>query len=64
MLVYLPATLVLVIVGERLAARYAPGALVAPLLAALAPFLAAPAALLPAALIALPVAAIRKAVSV
>ena len=62
-LVYLPATLVIMVVGDRLAGLYAPGALVAPLLAALAPFLAAPVALLPAALIALPVAVIRKAAS-
>lgn len=62
-LVYLPATLVLMVVGDRLAGLYAPGALVAPLLAALAPFLAAPAALLPAALIAVPVAVVRKSVS-
>ncbi|MFN2387226.1 MAG: hypothetical protein ABR576_13240 [Thermoanaerobaculia bacterium] len=62
-LVYLPATLVLMVAGDRLATLYAPGALVAPLLAALAPFLAAPAALLPAAVVAIPVAALGKAVS-
>jgi hypothetical protein len=62
-LAYLPATIALMVAGDRLATLYAPGALVAPLLAALAPFLAAPAALLPAALIAIPVAAVGKAVS-
>ena len=58
---YLVAAAALVLAGDGLGTRYAPGALIAPLLAALAPFLAAAVALLPAALLAAAIAAIRKA---
>jgi hypothetical protein len=47
--------------GDRLAARLAPGALLAPLLVALAPFVAGAAAMLPAAALAAPFAALRRA---
>lgn len=60
-LLTLVAAGVLLFLGEGLGARYAPGALIAPLLVALAPFLAVLVAFVPAALLALPVAAIRKA---
>jgi hypothetical protein len=50
-----------VLLGDRLASRYAPGALVAPVLVALAPFLAPVLALVPAALVALPVSFLRRA---
>ena len=55
------ATGVLVWVGDRFAARLAPGSLVAPLLVAFAPYGAAAVALVPAAILAAPVAALRKA---
>ena len=58
---FLVATGVVVWVGDRMAARLAPGALVAPLLVAFAPYPAAALALLPAAVLAAPVAALRKA---
>ena len=45
--------------GERVAARLAPGALVAPVLVGFAPFAAAALAALPAALVAAPIAAAR-----
>ena len=60
-LLYLLTAGAMVFVGERLGTRYAPGALIAPLLVALVPFLAAIVAFIPAAVLALPVAAIRKA---
>ena len=47
-------------VGERVALRQAPGALVAPLIAALAPFVGAALAAFPAAALAGPVALIQK----
>jgi hypothetical protein len=58
---FLVATGVVVWIGDRMAARLAPGALVAPLLVAFAPYPAAALALLPAAVLAAPVAALRKA---
>jgi len=51
----------LVVVGDRLSARYTPGALVAPLVVAFSPFVAAGLALAPAAVLALPIAALRRA---
>lgn len=59
-LLFLAASAILVFEGERVAARFAPGALVAPILMALAPFLAAVIAVVPAALLAAPLAAVRK----
>lgn len=47
-------------VGERLALRQAPGALVAPLVAAVSPFLGAALAALPAAALAAPLALLQK----
>jgi hypothetical protein len=58
---FLVATCVVVWVGDRMAARLAPGALVAPLLVAFAPYPAAALALVPAAVLAAPVAALRRA---
>jgi hypothetical protein len=58
---FLVATGVVVWIGDRMAARLAPGALVAPLLVAFAPYPAAALALVPAAVLAAPVAALRKA---
>ena len=60
-ILFLAGTAVLVFVGERLAARYTPGALVAPILVAVAPFLSGTVALLPAALAAAPLALLFKA---
>lgn len=57
---YLVATGPLVFVGEKMAARLAPGALVAPLLVAAAPFGAAAVAFLPAAILAGPLALVLK----
>lgn len=51
----------LVVLGDRLSARYTPGALVAPLLVAFSPFAAAGLALPPAFILALPIAALRRA---
>jgi hypothetical protein len=51
----------LVVAGDRLAARYTPGAIVAPLLVAFAPFGAAALAVAPAAILAVPLAALRRA---
>jgi hypothetical protein len=59
-LLYLPVSAALVLVGDRLARTYAPEALVAPLLAAIAPLFAAPLALVPAAVLAGPLAVVRK----
>ena len=58
---FLVGTGALVVAGDRLAARYTPGAVVAPLLVAFAPFGGAVLALAPAALLAFPVAALRRA---
>ncbi len=58
---FLVATGVVVWVGDRLANRMAPGALVAPLLVAFAPYPAAALALVPAAVLVAPVAALRRA---
>ena len=58
---FLLATAVLVAVGEREAARLAPGALVAPVLVAVAPFGAAPVAFPFAAVFAAPVAFLLRA---
>jgi hypothetical protein len=58
---FLVATGILVWVGDRMAARLAPGSLVAPLLVAFAPYGAAVVALLPAAVLAAPIAALRRA---
>ena len=57
---FLIATGVAVFQGERVAARVAPGALVAPLLVAFAPFAGAAAAALPAAVLAVPIALARR----
>lgn len=59
--VFLVATGLVVWMGDRLAGRLAPGALVAPLLVAFAPFAAAFLAIIPAAVLAAPVAALRRA---
>lgn len=53
---FLTATLPLVFFGEKVVARLAPGALMAPILVALAPFGAALVALIPAAILAAPLA--------
>lgn len=58
---FLVATGVVVWIGDRMAARLAPGALVAPLLVAFAPYPAAALALVPAAVLAAPVAALKRA---
>ena len=58
--VFLLATGILVWAGDRIAARLAPGSLVAPLLVAFAPYGAAALALVPAALLAAPFALLRK----
>jgi hypothetical protein len=58
--VFLVASALVVVAGERLAARVAPGALVAPVLVGFAPFAAAFLALIPAALLAVPMQAIRR----
>jgi hypothetical protein len=58
---FLVASGTLVVAGEGAASRWAPGALLAPLIIAFAPFAAGAAALLPAAALAAPIAAIRKA---
>jgi hypothetical protein len=57
---YLVTTGPLVFIGEKVAARLAPGALVAPLLVAAAPFAAAAVALVPAAILAGPLALLSK----
>lgn len=57
---FLAANALIVFVGERLAGKLAPGALVAPVLAGLAPFLAAAIAVIPAAVLAAALAAARK----
>ncbi|HJW13142.1 MAG TPA: hypothetical protein VJ776_00520 [Thermoanaerobaculia bacterium] len=59
-LLFLAGSAVAVFLGERLAGRVAPGALVAPALMAFAPFAGAAAALLPAAVLAVPLALARK----
>ena len=59
-LVFLVCSVVAMWVGERLALRQAPGALVAPLVAAVAPFAGAALAALPALVLAGPVALIQK----
>lgn len=58
--VFLLCSVVAMWVGERLALRQAPGALVAPLVAALAPFAGAALAAIPAVVLAGPVALIQK----
>ncbi len=58
---FLIVSAVLVLVGDGVAARQAPGALVAPLLVAAAPFLAAVLAVAPAALLAAPLALLLRA---
>ena len=58
--VFLLASVVAMWIGERLALRQAPGALVAPLVAAVAPFAGAALAAVPALLLAGPVALIQK----
>ena len=58
---FLIASGVLVFVEDRLADKYVPGALVAPVLVAMAPFAGAAVALLPAALLAIPVVFLRRA---
>lgn len=58
---FLLASGALVLWGDRVAGRTAPGAALAPLLVALAPFAAGGAALLPAAALAAPLAALLKA---
>lgn len=57
---YLAASGVLVFAGDRLARRYLPDVLVAPVLVAFAPFGAAALAVLPAALLAGPLALLRR----
>lgn len=59
--VFLVTSPALLVAGDRTAALLAPGALVAPLLAAMTPFAAAALALLPSALFAFPVAAVLRA---
>ena len=58
--VFMVASALVVVAGERLAARVAPGALVAPVLVGFAPFAAAPIALIPAALLAVPLQAVHR----
>ena len=58
--VFLVSSALVVFAGERLAARIAPGALVAPVLVGFAPFAAALFALIPAALLAVPLLAVRR----
>jgi hypothetical protein len=58
---FLLASGALVLWGDRIASRTAPGAALAPLLVAMAPFAAGAAALLPAAALAAPLAALLKA---
>ncbi len=60
-ILFLACSTVLVFVGERTAARIAPGALISPILVALAPWVAAALAVLPAALLAVPFAIIPRA---
>jgi len=60
-ILFLIATGVALFAGDRIAERVAPGALVAPILAAVAPFAGAVLALLPAAVVAAPLAALRRA---
>jgi hypothetical protein len=60
-IVFLMSSVFVMWVMGRLAARQAPGALVAPLLAAAAPFGAAAVALLPAAAAAAPITIVRRA---
>jgi hypothetical protein len=57
---FLVASAAIVFEGERVAARLAPGALVAPVLVGFAPFAAAVLAALPAALVAAPIAAAQR----
>ena len=57
---FLCGTVAGLFVGERLAARLAPGVLVAPMLVALAPFAGAAAAAVPAAVIALPLSLLQR----
>ncbi|MGH9399608.1 MAG: hypothetical protein ACRD00_04525, partial [Thermoanaerobaculia bacterium] len=57
---YLAASGVLLFAGDRLARRYLPDVLVAPVLVAFAPFGAAALAVLPAALLAGPLALLRR----
>lgn len=58
---YLVSVAALVLVGDRLARAYAPGALVTPILVALAPFIGASLALLPAFLLAAPASVLGRA---
>lgn len=58
--VFLVSSALVVFAGERLAARIAPGALVAPVLVGFAPFVAALLALIPAALLAVPLLAVGR----
>lgn len=58
--IFLVCSVIAMWVGERFALRQAPGALVAPLVAALAPFAGAAMAFLPAAVLAGPVALVQK----
>jgi hypothetical protein len=60
-LLYLLTVAVLVLLGDRLARAYAPGALVTPVLVAMAPFLGALFALVPALVLAAPAAAVMRA---
>ncbi|HKA35310.1 MAG TPA: hypothetical protein VKH43_00725 [Thermoanaerobaculia bacterium] len=57
---FLIASGIAVFEGEKVAARVAPGSLVAPLLVAAAPFAGAAAAAIPAAVLALPLALVRR----
>lgn len=57
---YLLSVAVLVILGDRLARAYAPGALVTPVLVAVAPFLGAGLALVPAFVFAIPSSAVAR----
>jgi hypothetical protein len=59
-LLYLLTVAVLVLLGDRLARAYAPGALVTPVLVAMAPFLGALFALVPALVLAAPAAAVMR----
>ncbi len=58
---FLLASGALVLIGDSMVSRKAPGTLLAPLIVALAPFGAGAVALLPAAALAAPLAALRKA---
>ncbi len=60
-ILFLIATGAVVLVGDHMAARFLPGALVAPVLVAGAPFAAAALAALPAAILAAPLSILRRA---